>query len=128
VVTNITHEHLDYHGSYEAYRAAKARLCTMLSQTAKKDNGIPALAVLNRDDSSYEYLDSVTQVRKVGFGLRSGSDVTAEDIRYEPDSLRFQRDWAWFPPGNFFLTGWPFQCFQYPGSAQRDGDWIENFS
>jgi len=26
IVTNITHEHLDYHGSYEAYRAAKGRL------------------------------------------------------------------------------------------------------
>ena len=31
VVTNITHEHLDIHGSYEAYRAAKARLFEMLA-------------------------------------------------------------------------------------------------
>ncbi|MCL5996080.1 MAG: Mur ligase family protein, partial [Chloroflexi bacterium] len=31
VVTNITHEHLDLHGSYEAYRAAKARLFEMVA-------------------------------------------------------------------------------------------------
>jgi UDP-N-acetylmuramoyl-L-alanyl-D-glutamate--2,6-diaminopimelate ligase len=34
VVTNITHEHLDEHGSYEAYRAAKARLFQSLAGTA----------------------------------------------------------------------------------------------
>src|SRR3989304_5402879 len=33
VVTNITHEHLDYHGSYEAYRAAKGRLFAELGGT-----------------------------------------------------------------------------------------------
>ena len=31
VVTNITHEHLDLHGSFEAYRAAKARLFEMMA-------------------------------------------------------------------------------------------------
>jgi len=36
VVTNITHEHLDYHGTYEAYRAAKGRLFTGLEEPALK--------------------------------------------------------------------------------------------
>ena len=53
VVTNITHEHLDYHGSYEAYRAAKARLFTSLNETSVKAQGNPRLAVLNCDDRSY---------------------------------------------------------------------------
>ncbi len=35
VVTNITHEHLDYHGSYEEYRAAKGRLLNSLRKPAK---------------------------------------------------------------------------------------------
>jgi UDP-N-acetylmuramoyl-L-alanyl-D-glutamate--2,6-diaminopimelate ligase len=48
-VTNITHEHLDYHGSWEAYASAKAELfCLLFSSTAKK--GIPKVAVLNADD------------------------------------------------------------------------------
>ena len=36
VVTNITHEHLDEHGSYENYRAAKARLFSSLERTRRK--------------------------------------------------------------------------------------------
>ncbi len=35
VVTNITHEHLDYHGSYELYRAAKGLLFTALNTYAR---------------------------------------------------------------------------------------------
>jgi UDP-N-acetylmuramoyl-L-alanyl-D-glutamate--2,6-diaminopimelate ligase len=34
VITNITHEHLDYHGTFEQYRADKARLFALLSASA----------------------------------------------------------------------------------------------
>ena len=37
VVTNITHEHLDFHGSYEAYREAKALLFRSLSQAPGRE-------------------------------------------------------------------------------------------
>ena len=69
VVTNITHEHLDFHGSYEAYREAKALLFRSLSQAPGASPKsfdwlaasagyphLPKTAVLNRDDSSFEYL------------------------------------------------------------------------
>ena len=62
VVTNITHEHLDEHGSYENYRAAKARLFQSLERTLPKQTGQRPLAVLNRDDSSYEYLRRLIHV------------------------------------------------------------------
>ena len=39
VITNITHEHLDYHGSFENYRQAKARLFTGLVNTLPKKQG-----------------------------------------------------------------------------------------
>jgi UDP-N-acetylmuramoyl-L-alanyl-D-glutamate--2,6-diaminopimelate ligase len=61
VVTNITHEHLDYHGNYAEYRAAKARLFTELATTSPKPHGSYRVAVLNRDDGSFEYLDSVVR-------------------------------------------------------------------
>jgi UDP-N-acetylmuramoyl-L-alanyl-D-glutamate--2,6-diaminopimelate ligase len=89
VITNITHEHLDYHGSYEAYRAAKARLFSLLAETPMKTAGNPQLAVLNRDDSSFEYLSSVAPGRKVSYGLDARSDLRAESIRYESDGLHF---------------------------------------
>ena len=90
VVTNITHEHLDYHGSYEAYRAAKARLFTGLAETATKEHGNPRLAVLNMDDASYEYLHSVVSVNQVGYSIRRrGEGVWAEEIRHDPSGCRF---------------------------------------
>jgi UDP-N-acetylmuramoyl-L-alanyl-D-glutamate--2,6-diaminopimelate ligase len=89
VITNLTHEHLDFHGSFEAYRAAKARLFTMLAETPDKAAGNPRLAVLNRDDSSYEYLSTVTPVRKVSYGIDERADLRAEQIGYESDGLHF---------------------------------------
>ncbi|MDR3572643.1 MAG: UDP-N-acetylmuramoyl-L-alanyl-D-glutamate--2,6-diaminopimelate ligase [Anaerolineaceae bacterium] len=89
IVTNITHEHLDYHGSYEAYRAAKARLFTSLDLTGEKQHGNPRLAVLNKDDQSYEYLKSVTAVRQVSYGIHPGADIWAEEIHQDTDGLHF---------------------------------------
>ena len=109
VVTNITHEHLDYHGSYEAYRAAKARLFQSLAETQAKPQGNPRLAVLNRDDSSYEYLSSIIQsaIRHpqsaichlpsaichppsaISYGLGEGADVRAENILYDASGFQF---------------------------------------
>ena len=90
VVTNITHEHLDFHGTYEAYRAAKARLFTSLEITAPKRQGNPRLAVLNQDDISYDYLSHLVNVRQVAYSLaHTGKDVWAEDIHHDPAGLHF---------------------------------------
>ncbi len=63
-VTNITHEHLDWHGTYEAYLAAKARLFQALATSARKP-GVPKAAVLNRDDASYAPLLAVTAADEI---------------------------------------------------------------
>ena len=89
IVTNITHEHLDYHGSYEAYRAAKARLFTSLADTYEKQHGNPRLAVLNKDDQSYDYLHQVTNVQQVSYGLHAGADIWAEEIQQDASGLHF---------------------------------------
>ncbi len=90
VVTNITHEHLDEHGSYENYRAAKGRLFELLAQTVEKPRGNPRLGVLNLDDGkSYEYLHAITKTRQVCYGLTPKADIYAEKIHYEPAGLRF---------------------------------------
>src|SRR5215472_7376760 len=54
--TNVFSDHLDYHGSLEAYRQAKARLIDLCA--AASDKGVPKTAVLNRDDASYEALSA----------------------------------------------------------------------
>jgi UDP-N-acetylmuramoyl-L-alanyl-D-glutamate--2,6-diaminopimelate ligase len=89
VVTNITHEHLDFHGSYENYRLAKARLFHYLKETNPKVQGNPRLAVLNRDDSSYGYLSLIEGMKQVSYSLEPGADIWAENIHYSPEGIRF---------------------------------------
>jgi len=90
VVTNITHEHMDEHGSYEKYRAAKARLFSSLEITAEKPQGNPRLAVINRDDAkSFDFLNGSIRVRKLNYGLSESADVRAVDVSYSPSGIRF---------------------------------------
>ena len=89
VVTNITHEHLDYHGSYEGYRAAKARLFQELERTVPKTFGNPRLAVLNADDQSYPFLDSLVKGPRVTYRLNQQADFYAIEIQYSSAGVRF---------------------------------------
>mgnify|MGYP001586546601 CR=1 FL=1 len=57
VITNITHEHLDYHQTFEKYRAAKAKLI----RNSK-------FAVLNMNDSSFGYLKARARGQVIPFG------------------------------------------------------------
>lgn len=87
-VTNVTHEHLDFHGSLDAYRKAKAMLFEGLNLSFRKP-GVPKVAVLNRDDRSYEYLRSVPADRRVIYSIENKADVTVGDVVYGPDVTRF---------------------------------------
>ena len=89
VVTNITHEHFDEHGSYENYRAAKARLFSSLEQTREKPQGNPRLGVINRDDRSFEFLNEFIKTRKLNYGLDHSADICAEDIQYSSSGIKF---------------------------------------
>jgi UDP-N-acetylmuramoyl-L-alanyl-D-glutamate--2,6-diaminopimelate ligase len=89
VVTNITHEHLDYHGSYEAYLEAKGRLFNSLAETSAKRQGNPRAAVLNRDDQSYAYLSQISPTNQIAYSLQPGSTLSAERILDSPGGLSF---------------------------------------
>ncbi len=89
VVTNITHEHFDEHGSYENYRAAKARLFSSLEDTREKPFGNPRLAVINRDDQSFEFLNGLIKTRKLNYGLSDSADVHAEEVKYSSSGIEF---------------------------------------
>ena len=90
VLTNITHEHMNEHGSFEKYRAAKARLFSSLEITRPKPQGNPRLAVINRDDpKSFDFLTDFIKVNKVNYGLGENADVRATDIEYSPSGIHF---------------------------------------
>lgn len=88
VVTNITHEHLDLHGSVENYRKAKAMLFASLG-TAYRKPETPKVSVLNLDDSSYDYLRHHQADLVLTYGVEQPADVRGTDIRYTNQGTRF---------------------------------------
>lgn len=89
IVTNITHDHLDYHGTWEAYRNAKTMLFESLSTSPRK-TGVPKVAITNADDVSFERLRAVPADIHLSYGLKNAADVTARDVRVMPQGLKFQ--------------------------------------
>lgn len=90
VVTNITHEHMNEHGTYENYRAAKARLFSNLEITTEKPQGNSRLGVINRDDvKSFDFLKDFIKVKKLNYGLGEDADIRAKNIEYSSSGIRF---------------------------------------
>ncbi len=84
VFTNLTRDHLDYHGDMAAYGAAKKRLFDW--------PGLRAAAVNLDDAYGRELFEAVGgKVRVFGFSSRgaSGASVRAEDVRLDASGIRF---------------------------------------
>jgi UDP-N-acetylmuramoyl-L-alanyl-D-glutamate--2,6-diaminopimelate ligase len=78
VVTNVTSEHLEFHGTLEAYRAAKARLVEEAPT-----------AVLNADDPAFAYFRARARDRVITFGIEAPADLRAADLRADPSGTTF---------------------------------------
>ena len=89
VMTNLSHEHLDYHGDLASYRAAKAMLFQSLS-TAVRKPGQPKVAVLNADDESYDFFREIPADRHLAYSLGRPAELQARSIEFRPDSTRFE--------------------------------------
>jgi UDP-N-acetylmuramoyl-L-alanyl-D-glutamate--2,6-diaminopimelate ligase len=76
VITNITHEHLDYHKTYDKYVKAKAKLL----KKAK-------IAILNKDDHSYLLLKKKelkhAHNKIITYGLKKDSDVNPHVFSFQ---------------------------------------------
>ena len=84
IVTNITQDHFDYHGSFEAYRKAKSRIIDQVKRSG--------LVVVNMDDPASASLVGQTngnvQVRT--YGCHQQADVFAENIRCHASGSEFR--------------------------------------
>lgn len=95
VVTNITHEHLDYHGGYDGYYAAKSRLFHMLQNAplnmpiSQWKEKVVKTAVLNRDDASYMRLVHIPVACQLAYGIRETADTTITDLAYSATNTTF---------------------------------------
>lgn len=63
VITNVTHDHLEYHGSWENYFLTK----TKLIKNAR-------VAIINRDEAHFERLSKLTRGKVVSFGFSKDAD------------------------------------------------------
>ncbi|MCL4459864.1 MAG: UDP-N-acetylmuramoyl-L-alanyl-D-glutamate--2,6-diaminopimelate ligase [Chloroflexi bacterium] len=88
VITNVTHEHFDYHGTYERYLTAKAKLFQSLRSSYRKPN-TPKVSVLNRDDPSFAVLSRIETDLILSYGLEAGAEVRATDITFTPSRTQF---------------------------------------
>lgn len=72
VITNITHEHLDYHKTWENYFRSKAKLI--------KNAGI---GVINRSESHFDRLKKLSSGKIVSFGLTKSADFNPKKFPIE---------------------------------------------
>ena len=118
ILTNMAHEHLEFHGTFEQYRFDKANLFRALGtgrpladvvgtgerstpvtperpRGARSPLALPfgeAFGVLNADDPVYDYFRSATPAPTLSYSLGAGgaiADVYASDIDPSPASTSF---------------------------------------
>ena len=86
VLTNVTHEHLDYHKTYENYVATKAKLLKMAK-----------VAIVNRDDESFALLNSKFKIQNsklqvknkkfITYGMNNDSDINPKAFPFKTNMI-----------------------------------------
>jgi UDP-N-acetylmuramoyl-L-alanyl-D-glutamate--2,6-diaminopimelate ligase len=116
VLTNVTHEHLDFHGTVEQYRRDKARLFEMLGEGDRgwgtgdgeasanpyPPSPIPApkarkVAIVNADDPHHQmFLDAApAHATRLTYGIANPADVRAYEVAASQHGLRFRVESPW---------------------------------
>ncbi|MDO8619096.1 MAG: UDP-N-acetylmuramoyl-L-alanyl-D-glutamate--2,6-diaminopimelate ligase [Candidatus Daviesbacteria bacterium] len=86
VITNITHDHLDYHGSFENYFQTKAKLIKNVK-----------LAVINHDEKHFNKLHQKTNGQVLSFGFSKNADFNPKTFPLNlniPGDYNLQNAWA----------------------------------
>lgn len=94
VVTNMTSEHLEVHGSKQRYWRAKAMLFERVDPRRLKYPGPPFIApracILNADDTSYAFLTRFCRAPIISYGIDNpGADLRAQELDLRADGSAF---------------------------------------
>jgi UDP-N-acetylmuramoyl-L-alanyl-D-glutamate--2,6-diaminopimelate ligase len=81
VLTNVTHEHLEFHGTFDRYRSDKANLFRRLGRP--KDVDCPRFGVVNADDPSAAYFREAATVPVYSYSAVHLADLFAADVRHD---------------------------------------------
>jgi UDP-N-acetylmuramoyl-L-alanyl-D-glutamate--2,6-diaminopimelate ligase len=85
VFTNLTQDHLDFHGDLIRYRDAKCRLFAMVDP--------PGVSVVNADDPASRAMAAASRARVVTYGIDAAADVRAVEIVLTANGTRFSVVW-----------------------------------
>jgi UDP-N-acetylmuramoyl-L-alanyl-D-glutamate--2,6-diaminopimelate ligase len=85
--TNVTRDHLDYHGTFEEYVRAKELFIGTLTDRARTKHA--GTLVYNADDAEVARVAGRFTGRRISFGLSAGADVRAEGLKADLKGTRF---------------------------------------
>lgn len=91
ILTNLSHEHLDFHGTFEAYRAAKLSLFERLQAVGK--DGRAGLGIANLDDPhgpAFLAAARASGARAIGYGRAAESDVRLVGLAADAGTSRIE--------------------------------------
>ena len=83
VFTNLTRDHLDYHGTMENYFEAKAKLFTGALGSE------PKVSIINTDDEYGRRLFGSAKGDRISYGFGNRTDVGTNDFKLSPRGLEF---------------------------------------
>lgn len=98
IFTNLTRDHLDFHGSFENYFQAKSLLFQKLVEAGNKK--YPRFAIINNDDPWGQKLVELCRVPVLTYGRTRKSDFYFRDVKFSTYLSRFYLDCPW---GNFLV-------------------------
>src|SRR5690625_3076846 len=87
ILTNLTQDHLDYHGTFDEYKKTKGLLFSGLGNAFNSRN--KKYAILNADDPNFEYFYRITSAEIITYGMNNPSDISAKDINISSKGIRF---------------------------------------
>ncbi len=84
IFTNLTQDHLDFHGTMENYLRAKAKLFDAVSRHGRKQN---KTAVINADDAASEKILHHCLCKRITYGLNDSADLRGVDVDVRADGM-----------------------------------------
>jgi UDP-N-acetylmuramoyl-L-alanyl-D-glutamate--2,6-diaminopimelate ligase len=95
IFTNLTQDHLDFHGTMERYAEAKARLFAGLGADRTKPGA--AAAILNADDPWTDFMARRSTAPILRFGLTAPADLHPRATQFDLAGIRATVDTPWGP-------------------------------
>ena len=86
IFTNLTQDHLDFHGTMENYLRAKSKLFDMVSRRGRK---LHKTAIINVDDAASTEILKHCLCKTITYGIKNPADLQATEINLRASGMNF---------------------------------------